>query len=261
MNSQADKMNPSKVIPVKWLIVIPARLKSERLPNKPLSMLGGKPLIVRVYENLASLKRQGAEIIVAVDHEQTANICTQFKIPTIMTLESHQSGTDRCAEVALKHAEFPFVLNVQGDEPFVNLDDLRHLMTTMEHSNHPMGTLGIACHDWDSFIDPNIVKIVVSEDRTAIYFSRAPVPYDREAFRLGTNKATFVQHLGVYAFRRETLQNFCTLPKSTLEQTEKLEQLRALSAGWKIAVSTAKFGSRGIDTPDDLAAAQRKFHE
>ncbi len=268
MSSQTSVMNPPQSSggnPRKWLIVVPARLNSERLPKKPLANLAGKPLIVRVYENLAPLKLQGAEIIVAVDHQETAHICATYNIPWAMTKESHISGTDRCAEVALTHDHTcdhkPFILNVQGDEPFVNLDDIRQLMLAMETSHHPMGTLGFTCHDWESFGDPNVVKIVVSPENTAIYFSRASVPYDREASRTRTNKVTFLQHLGVYAFRRESLQDFCTLPKSPLEQIEKLEQLRALSAGWKIAISTAKFSSLGIDTPEDLAAAQRKFHE
>lgn len=239
----------------------PCAPQFERLPRKPLANLAGKPLIVRVYENLAPLKLQGAEVIVAVDHQDTAQICTKHNIPWAMTKESHVSGTDRCAEVALAHDHAPFILNVQGDEPFVNLDDIRHLMAAMETSNHPMGTLGFSCSHWESFGDPNVVKIVVSPENTAIYFSRAPVPYDREAARTKTHNVTFLQHLGVYAFRREALQNFCTLRKSPLEHIEKLEQLRAISAGWKIAVSTAKFASLGIDTPDDLAAAQRKFHE
>jgi 3-deoxy-manno-octulosonate cytidylyltransferase (CMP-KDO synthetase) len=244
-----------------WLIVIPARLKSERLPRKPLANLAGKPLIVRVFENIAPLMKQGAHVIVAVDHEETAQACAQFNIPTVMTKDSHQSGTDRCAEVAAKFPDRQFILNVQGDEPFVNLDDLRQLMTTMEHSHHPMGTLGIIRQDWEAYIDPNTVKIVVAHDSTAIYFSRAPIPYDRDTFRAGRTTIRFTQHLGVYAFRRESIQTFCALPPSPLEQTEKLEQLRAINAGWRIAVSYAKFASIGIDTQEDLAAAQRKFYE
>ncbi len=244
----------------KWLIVIPARLHSERLPQKPLADLAGKPLIVRVYENLTPLAKRGARIVVALDHKDTALVCEQYKVPFVMTKDSHPSGTDRCDEVAQGNPDRPFVLNVQGDEPFVSVDDLSLLMTAMETSTHPMGTLGFRRDDWASYIDPNIVKIATASDQTAIYFSRAPIPFDRESFRKNEKTVTFTQHQGVYAFRRDRLREFCGLPASPLEQTEKLEQLRAISAGWRIFVANAKSPSMGIDTPEDLAKAREKFH-
>ena len=223
-----------------WLIVVPARLKSERLPRKPLADLAGKPLLVRVYENLLPLAGLGARIVAAVDHDDTARACDAHKIARVMTDESHQSGTDRCAEVARSESSFKFILNVQGDEPFVSLDDLKSLMTAMEASTHPMGTLGFRRHDRDAYLDPNIVKIVMTGNRTAIYFSRAPVPFDREYIRSAKADLSFIQHQGVYAFRREALIDFCALPPSDLETTEKLEQLRAVEAGWKIYVADAR---------------------
>jgi 3-deoxy-manno-octulosonate cytidylyltransferase (CMP-KDO synthetase) len=244
----------------KWLIVIPARLRSERLPRKPLADLAGKPLIVRVYDNLTPLAGHGARIMVAVDHNDTAKVCEQFKIPFVMTKDTHPSGTDRCEEVSQSNPDRPFVLNVQGDEPFVSLDDLRLLMVSMENAPYPMGTLGLKRDDWASYIDPNIVKIATASDQTAIYFSRAPIPFDRESFRKNEKKATFIQHLGVYAFRRDKLREFRGLTVSPLEQIEKLEQLRAISAGWKIFVADAKSPSIGIDTPEDLDRAREKFH-
>jgi len=132
----------------KWLIVIPARLRSERLPQKPLADLAGKPLIIRVFENLKPLAATGARIIVAVDHKDTAKVCEQFNVPFMMTKDTHPSGTDRCHEVANANPDRPFVLNVQGDEPFVSLDDLGRLMDAMENSSHPMGTLGFKRDDW-----------------------------------------------------------------------------------------------------------------
>jgi 3-deoxy-manno-octulosonate cytidylyltransferase (CMP-KDO synthetase) len=244
----------------KWLIVIPARLRSERLPQKPLVDLAGKPLIVRVYENLTPLAGHGARIVVAVDHNDTAKACERFKIPFVMTKDTHPSGTDRCEEVAQGNPDRPFVLNVQGDEPFVSLDDLGRLMISMENAPYPMGTLGLKRDDWESYIDPNIVKIATASDQTAIYFSRAPIPFDRESFRKNEKKATFTQHLGVYAFRRDKLREFRGLAASPLEQIEKLEQLRAIAAGWKIFVAEAKSPSIGIDTPEDLDRAREKFH-
>ena len=244
----------------KWLIVIPARLNSERLPNKPLADLNGKPLIARVFENLLPLQTAGARLTVALDHETTASACEKLKIPYTMTKECHQSGTDRCAEVAQKLSKYPFVLNVQGDEPFVNLNDLQNLMKELEKTTCKMATLGFRRSDRSGYENPNVVKIALGSDSTAIYFSRAPIPFDREAMRTGTGGIVYTQHLGVYAYRREALGDFCALPPSDLERSEKLEQLRAVSAGWKIQVTVATTTSIGIDTPEDLEIARRIFN-
>lgn len=243
----------------RWLVVVPARLKSERLPNKPLADLGGKALIVRVYENLKPLRELGANVIVAVDHESTASACANAGVPWIMTSENHPSGTDRCCEVAQANSSYPMILNVQGDEPFVNCQDLITLMAAMDSQKHPMGTLGITVHDWNEYQNPNTAKIALAEDNTAIYFSRAPIPFDREADRNKTHQCNFTKHIGVYAFRRESLLQFCEYPPSQLEQIEKLEQLRAVSHGWKIFVAQATSHSIGIDTPEDLESARRKI--
>ncbi len=253
--------------PKEWLIVIPARLASERLPLKPLVDLGGKPLVVRVFENLVPLRATGAEIVVAVDDERTLRVCRDFKIQSMMTSIDHRSGTDRCAEVAGHFPQKRFVLNVQGDEPFVSCEDLKKLMALMAANNplmaanNPlMATLGYQSSDLKDYSDPNVVKIVVSGKDEAIYFSRAPVPFDRDRMRLGNNQIDHLQHLGIYAFTRESLSQFCKLQPSFLEQVEKLEQLRAINAGWKILVCRASSKSIGIDTPDDLIRAQQVFH-
>lgn len=246
--------------PKEWLIVIPARLASERLPLKPLVDLGGKPLIVRVFENLEPLENAGAEIIVAVDDERTLSVCRDFNIKAMMTATSHKSGTDRCAEVAGHFPKKKFVLNVQGDEPFVSCEDLKRLMTLMATKNPLMATLGYPSSDFKDYTEPNIVKIVVSGKDEAIYFSRAPVPFERDAMRSGNKNIEHIQHLGIYAFTRESITQFCKLAPSSLEHVEKLEQLRAVAAGWKILVSRASAKSLGIDTPEDLARAQKVFH-
>ena len=243
-----------------WLIVIPARLASERLPQKPLVDLCGRPLIVRVFENLSPLRSFGVEIVVAVDHETTAKTCANFKVATVLTSANHKSGTDRCAEVAAKYPGRKYILNVQGDEPFVNKDDLLALMDVMSGGDTTMATLGFPRADWDGYQNPNIVKIALASDGSALYFSRAPIPYDRDATRSGLNSAKYIQHLGVYAFTQDSLRQFCDLTPSSLEQTEKLEQLRALSAGWKIRVVTARSKSIGIDTLEDLEQARKVFH-
>jgi 3-deoxy-manno-octulosonate cytidylyltransferase (CMP-KDO synthetase) len=243
----------------RWLIVIPARLNSERLPRKPLADLAGRPLIARVYENLKPLEDLKAKIIVAVDHVDTAKACEVFKIPFVMTSDAHQSGTDRCAEVARTLPDRPYILNVQGDEPFVELADLQNLMTEMNHRNHVIGTMGFQRFDREGFEDPNVVKIVSNSTGKAIYFSRAPVPFDRDASRDASARIQYTQHIGVYAFKRETLLAFCDLPPSKLEKTEKLEQLRAIEEGWSISIVHATTPSLGIDTPEDLKKACKRF--
>ncbi len=243
-----------------WLIVIPARLASARLHQKPLQDLGGKPLIVRVYENIQSLKSFGADIVVGADHELTQKVCLQYGVPCIMTKSSHPSGTDRCAEVAASRPGKRYVLNVQGDEPFVEVNDLRDLMELMVSRNPKMATLGFTSSDWDAYHDPNAVKIALGQDKRAIYFSRAPIPFDRDAHQTGPRSTTFTQHVGVYAFSKESLVEFCRLEPSSLEIVEKLEQLRAISAGWNILVASARSKSRGIDTQEDLDHARKVFH-
>jgi 3-deoxy-manno-octulosonate cytidylyltransferase (CMP-KDO synthetase) len=243
-----------------WLIVIPARLASTRLHQKPLQDLGGKPLIVRVYENLQSLKSFGAEIIVGADHELTQEACLTHGIPCVMTKSSHLSGTDRCAEVAANHPSRRYILNVQGDEPFVDVNDLQDLMELMTKQNPKMATLGFSSSDWGAYHDPNVVKIVLDKDNRAIYFSRSPIPFDRDAHQSGSRSVHFVQHVGVYAFFRDSLFEFCRLEPSSLELVEKLEQLRAISAGWNILVASARSKSRGIDTQEDLDHVREVFH-
>jgi len=242
-----------------WLVVIPARLGSERLPRKPLADLAGKPLIVRVAENLAPLKAAGAKLLVATDSEEVEAACLSRGIQAQMTAAHHVSGTDRCAEAAANHSQ-PFVLNVQGDEPFVSIEALKSLMQAM-HRRHDadMGTLVVPSTDLTLAADPNVVKAVRSHTGYALYFSRAPLPYDRTKHAGGNLPRQFYQHLGVYAFKRQRLMDFVTLGPSPLELTEKLEQLRALEAGWRLWLESTPHGARGIDTPEDLEAARARL--
>lgn len=239
-----------------WLIVIPARLQSTRLPAKPLQELGGVPLVVKVYQNLAPLLEDGAEALVATDDEAVLAVCRTHGVPAALTAVTHESGTDRCAEAAAT-SQRPFVLNVQGDEPFVSVKDLAALMTAVEtRPEIDLGTLAYACADPDLAGDPNAVKAVRAGDGRALYFSRASVPYDRDARRVGL---PFWLHLGIYALRRERLQAFVRLPPSPLEKLEKLEQLRVVEQGWRIHLEQATTFSRGIDTPEDLEAARARL--
>lgn len=236
-----------------WLIVIPARLQSTRLPNKPLADLAGRPLIVRVHDRLSPLKDKGARIIVGTDSEQVANVCQSYGIRVEQTSKDHLSGTDRVHEVACRHNR-PFILNVQGDEPFVDLTDLERLCQNLAQDKAPeMATMIIRNSSKEEFLNSNCVKAVRAGDY-ALYFSRAPIPYDRDGAFHG-----FWQHIGVYAFERQTLTKFCSLASSELEAIEKLEQLRALEFGIRIRVSEAVHPSLGIDTQQDLEDARGRF--
>ena len=242
-----------------WLIVIPARLGSERLPKKPLVDLGGKPLIVRVAENLRPIAESGATVIVATDSEEVSKVCEQVAIKVKMTGLSHVSGTDRCAEVAAAYPQ-PFILNVQGDEPFISTDALKSLMQALSSSSEAdMATLVVPSQNQSLARDPNTVKAVRAQSGYALYFSRAPLPYERTPHGGSHLPQHFYQHLGVYAFRRQRLMDFVALGPSPLEQIEKLEQLRALEAGWRVWLEPTLHGARGIDTLEDLEAARAFF--
>ena len=237
-----------------WLIVIPARLKSSRLPSKPLSDLAGKPLVVRVYERLDPLKKKGANILVATDSEDVIRVCSTHGVPAQMTKLDHPSGTDRVNEIANRHA-FDYVLNVQGDEPFVSTTDLERLAKTLEAQPAPcMGTLIYKNQCQDEFHNPNVVKVIRTSDHKAIYFSRAAIPHSRDA-----SFSYFWQHQGIYAFHKKILAKFCSLQQSTLESTECLEQLRAIENNIDIIVVEAQNRSVGIDTPKDLEEACEIF--
>ena len=237
-----------------WLIVVPARLKSSRLPEKMLADLCGKPLIIRVFERLRPLKERGATILVATDNEKIEQVCRSHSVPVKLTDKNHQSGTDRCAEVA-KNYKKEYVMNVQGDEPFVNVEELENLAHTMEQNSSQMGTIIYKNKNEKSFLSENTVKVVVNKAQEALYFSRAPIPFKRNH-----DFDWFWQHQGIYAFQTNTLFKFCDLPMSELEKYEKLEQLRAIEHKINIKLVESKHPSVGIDTADDLKEA-RKYYE
>lgn len=237
-----------------FLIVIPARLHSRRLPRKPLQDLGGLPLIVQVYKNLEPLGKLGATIVVATDSTDVLKICKEHHVEVVMTRSDHQSGTDRCAEVAGAYQK-PFVMNVQGDEPFVDLNDLKSLAKVFENNqNISMATLRYACQDHKKLFDPNVVKVVGDKNGKALYFSRSPIPFVRD--KQNSDDFTFYQHLGIYAFEKQSLDRFCSFKAGYLETLEKLEQLRALEHGMDIILVDARQPGHGIDTPEDLQEAR-----
>ena len=243
---------------LKYIAIIPARYASTRFPGKPLAMLGGKPVIQRVWEQVSSVVDAA---VVATDDERIAQAVESFGGRAIMTSPNHKSGTDRCWEAYQKQGEeFDVVINVQGDEPFIAHSQLRAIMACFEDENTDIATLvkPFAEEDGLSALEnPNSPKVVLDNDSCAVYFSRSVIPYLRGVEREDWLKHhTFYKHIGMYAFRREVLGEVTALPQSTLEKAESLEQLRWLENGYKIGVGISDVETVGIDTPEDLERAE-----
>ena len=243
---------------LKYIAIIPARYASTRFPGKPLAMLGGKPVIQRVWEQVSSVVDAA---VVATDDERIAQAVETFGGRAIMTSPNHKSGTDRCWEAYQKQGEeFDVVINVQGDEPFIAHSQLRAIMACFEDENTDIATLvkPFAEEDGLSALEnPNSPKVVLDNDSCAVYFSRSVIPYLRGVDREDWLKHhTFYKHIGMYAFRRDVLGEVTALPQSTLEKAESLEQLRWLENGYKIGVGISDVETVGIDTPEDLERAE-----
>lgn len=244
--------------------VIPARFASTRLPGKPLLDIGGKPMVVRVAERAA---QSGAEeIIIATDHEQIAAVVQTHGFTACLTRADHASGTDRIAEVCEQRNwdDDVLVVNVQGDEPLIPPALIRAVASHL-HS-HPDCAIATACHpihDEAAMRNPNIVKAVLDHQGNALYFSRAPIPWPREAYAAHQPLPAGVpvlRHIGLYAYRARFLRAFGTLAPAPIEQVEALEQLRALYHGHRIGVSiTPHAPPAGVDTEQDWRDAQREF--
>lgn len=235
------------------LIVIPARFASTRFPGKPLVDIQGKSMIQRVYEQARACKRAG-KVIVATDDERIFQHVQAFGGLVEMTKATHPSGTDRCAEVAKRHPEATFVINVQGDEPFIHPEQIDFLAETLLHSKAPIATLARRIDNTEALQNPNIVKVALAQNGHALYFSRHAIPFLRNNTPPGEWLAQqpYYQHIGLYGFRRSTLLKLARLSPSPLEQSESLEQLRWLENGYRIAVGITALSSIGIDTPEDL---------
>jgi len=211
--------------------------------------------VLRVYDRIAPLKQRGATIKIATDHPKIVDVCLKAGADVCLTRADHQSGTDRCAEV-LSSYPHQYILNVQGDEPFISISDLERLMAALEKGPNRLGTLVYPNQSLAEFNNPNVVKVVADHENVALYFSRSAIPHCRDG---GGVSGGFLQHLGVYAYQRESLMQFCALPQGRLEKLEKLEQLRALEFGLKIQLVTAEHPSIGIDTAEDLKRAVLRF--
>ncbi|MDQ2820636.1 MAG: 3-deoxy-manno-octulosonate cytidylyltransferase [Pseudomonadota bacterium] len=240
-----------------FTVIIPARLASTRLPNKPLADLGGKPMVVRVAEQAA---RSGADrVVVATDHADIAAACTAHGIEVCMTRADHPSGTDRIAEVALQLGLAPdaVVVNLQGDEPLID-PALLAACAGRINASVPMATCAHPLHDAADLFNPNVVKVVLNGAGNALYFSRAAIPWHRDGFAASQEVLplgyTPLRHIGLYAYSNTFLQAYPTLAPSPIETTEALEQLRVLWHGVPIAVHiTDSAPAAGVDTPADLA--------
>ena len=240
-----------------WLIVIPARISSQRLLRKPLQDLGGKALIIRVFENIEILKTLGSQVLIATDSQEILETCRQEDVPCQLTSCEHKSGTDRCLEVALQYPH-PYIMNIQGDEPFLKTSDLKKLAKSLEESKEvAIATLAYPKISQAEWASPNTVKVVGDKKDHALYFSRSPIPYPQIGASTNTKQAA--KHIGVYAYKRQCLIDFCSLSTSPLEELEKLEQLRALENQMKILLVYSEHPSLGIDTEEDLKEAREAF--
>ena len=235
------------------LVVLPARHASTRLPGKPLLAETGKYLVQHAWEQARRIA-SATEVVVATDDERIAAAVRSFGGAAVMTSPSCATGSDRVAEVAAARGE-ELVVNLQGDEPEFEPDDVDRLIAAMrEDASLPLGTLA-AVAEPDERPRPSVVKVVCDLKGRALYFSRAPIPHHRDA---GTEEAPTLRHVGVYVYRREALLEFTRLPQTPLEKAEKLEQLRALEHGWTIRVVMGRRAPPGIDTPEDYASFVRR---
>lgn len=236
------------------LCVIPARYASTRLPGKPLADIAGKPMIARVYEQASKAKRLSG-VIAAVDDQHVYDALVACGGKAMMTAKDHPTGTDRLAEVATAHPEAELIINVQGDEPLIEpslIDDL--IAAFDEDPELQMATVKSPMTDEAEMQNPNNVKVVTDKNGYALYFSRSIMPYPREK-----TGVTVYKHIGIYAYKRDFLLQYAKMAPTALEQTESLEQLRALENGYKIKVIATDFKFVGVDTPEDLAEVNRLY--
>ncbi|TWG90141.1 3-deoxy-manno-octulosonate cytidylyltransferase (CMP-KDO synthetase) [Luteimonas sp. J16] len=247
--------------PVDFVVAIPARHDATRLPGKPLRLLGGEPLVLHVAR--CALAAGAREVRVAADDERIVRALEGSGVQVVMTGRGHQSGTDRLAECAdlAGWDDDTIVVNLQGDEPFAPAAGIRRVAGLLAASGAGMATLAEPIASREALFDPNVVKVVVAGDGHALYFSRAPVPWHRDAFARGDAQLAanggWLRHIGIYAYRAGFLRRFAAMPPGRLERIESLEQLRVLEAGLPIAVAvTPEPFPQGVDTPEDLARAE-----
>ena len=237
----------------KIVAVIPARYKSTRFEGKPLALIMGKPMIKHVYEGVIKSKML-SDIIIATEDRRIYDACRDFGANAVMTKDTHQTGTDRIIEV-IGDIDADIVLNIQGDEPLVNSEIIEALIKPFtEDGNISYTSVKTPIYSYEEFIDPNNVKVIADKNNFGIYFSRSPIPYDREkASNFKDFKGIFgYKHLGFYGYTKEFIMKFGKMDMSYLEKKEMLEQLRAIENGYKIKVETVNISTIPVDVPDDI---------
>jgi 3-deoxy-manno-octulosonate cytidylyltransferase (CMP-KDO synthetase) len=249
-------------------VVIPARFGSTRLPGKPLLSIAGQPMIVHVAHR--ALDAGAIEVVIATDDPRIADAVAGLGVGVCMTSPAHVSGTDRLAEVATLHGwqDEDIVVNLQGDEPLAPPQAILAVAATLHATDAPIATLALPLRDTDSLFDASCVKVVRDACGNALYFSRAPIPWHRDAFadnRVDLPAAGgegWLRHIGMYAYRVGALRAFAAMPPGRLERIEALEQLRALEAGWNIAVALSPVAiPAGVDTETDLERVRALFEK
>jgi 3-deoxy-manno-octulosonate cytidylyltransferase (CMP-KDO synthetase) len=248
------------------IAVIPARYSSTRFPGKALVDIKGRPMIQWVYEGTKRSKLIN-RVIVATDNERIVSAVKSFGGEVMMTSPHHATGTDRIAEVA-KSLECDIVVNVQGDEPLIRPEMIDEaLLPLVQDASIPMGTLCRKIEDREDAFDPNVVKVVFDKNGFALYFSRSPIPWDRDTWagKSSWKELSLVnpmyKHIGLYVYRRDFLLDYAAMPATALEAAEKLEQLRALENGHKIKTVITQYESFGVDIPDDLSKILKRLGE
>lgn len=244
---------------MKYIVIIPARYESSRFPGKPLAKIGGEEMIVRVCRQVT---KAGVEAAVATDDQRIFDCVEAAGFKAVMTSREHRSGTERVEEAyRLLGSDADVVINVQGDEPFIRPEQIQKLMAIFENNPEAqIGTLAMrfdATRGFDALFDPNLVKVVFSNEMNALYFSRSIIPYVRKTdWKNWLKEAEFHTHIGIYGYKAKTLSEIVRLPESSLEKAESLEQLRWLQNGYGIKVGLTEFSTIGIDTEADLRAAE-----
>ncbi len=230
---------------MKIIGVIPARYGSSRFPGKPLAQILGKPMIQHVFEKVKASSLID-EVVVATDHEEIQKAVHAFGGNVVMTSESHQTGSDRIAEVVAK-VEGDIFINIQGDEPLIHTETIDRLIESAKINPESVITAKTRLETQEDINDPNIVKVISNPEDTAMYFSRSPIPYNRSE-----NDHAYFKHLGIYCYPRSVITEFVELPQSTLENVEMLEQLRLLENGYSIKVIETDYDAIGVDVPSDI---------
>lgn len=239
--------------------IIPARYASSRFPGKPLIDISGKSMIQRVYER-SLLSSTLTTIVVATDSDRIADHVKSFGGNVVITSSSHQSGTDRCAEAATHFLDAEIIINIQGDEPFIQPEQIDLLAHCFQSESVQIATLVKRVTDKEELFNTNIPKVTVDQSFKALYFSRSTIPFQRDIPKeLWLENTEYFKHIGLYGFRSRTLQELTLLPVSKLEKAEALEQLRWLENGYAIQAAETSYESYGIDVPEDIVHALKKF--